>query len=611
MPTVIDSLIVELGLDPTDFNKGQKAAADAFLKTKEAAVDAGNQIEGSGKRSSDSLDRVTKSALSLFAVLLGAKGLTDFAVNVTQADAALGRFADNMGATPQTVAAFEMVAQRFGGSAEATAGTIEKVNKQLYDLRRNGQMLPKEFAQLEARSGVNIDPLHGFTKYMDDAATAANKLAQTDRNGAFFLLQGMGIDSGTANAMIQYGSAFSKYVQDAEKYAPSNTTIKRMQDMQTQWTTLQQSAAQFASTMVGDIEPVMAPLLADFQKWTDLLIKMEPEIDTFATGAAKIATSMGDWRIAIEALVALWAGGKLVGMLGAVRGLLGLGGAEAAGAAAGSGVGGLGIAAAALGWDAYQNTVKQAGAGEDAVVQGINGGAAAKGYTPGAVYDPATGTWGGSGGTSRGWWTADRQAHAYQVLTEQAGLSDAGARGLISRWVNVESPNGPGSSNDIGGGHFGLPQWSHDRAGSLWGNTDYDAQLQGVVTELKGPESVAGNLLRNAKTDAQGAVGASAYERAEGYDPSLHSDNFTGKTLLGMSSIATKANASAAANMLKWAGVPQTNHNVSSSTSSSQVNINGPIVVQTQATDANGIAGSLGAAMKRASMAQAANSGPA
>ena len=46
-----------------------------------------------------------------------------------------------------------------------------------------------------------------------------------------------------------------------------------------------------------------------------------------------------------------------------------------------------------------------------------------------------------------GWWTKERQQRAYSVLREKAGLSDAGARGLVSRWANVEARQGPTAKN--------------------------------------------------------------------------------------------------------------------------------------------------------------------
>ena len=143
--------------------------------------------------------------------------------------------------------------------------------------------------------------------------------------------------------------------------------------------------------------------------------------------------------------------------------------------------------------------------------------------------------------TTRGWWTPDRQAHAYSVLRE-GGLSDAGARGLISRWKNVEAPAGPGS---VGGYHnraLGIGQWLGDRRQKLIGagaTKDFDKQLKFVLEELKTSEKSthAAERLRNAKTDEEGAIAATTFERAGGWNWRTGRDNFTNRTREGMAGV--------------------------------------------------------------------------
>lgn len=48
MPTIIDSLIVELGLDPSKFSEGQRKASDELRKMEQQAGQTGKRVEGSG-----------------------------------------------------------------------------------------------------------------------------------------------------------------------------------------------------------------------------------------------------------------------------------------------------------------------------------------------------------------------------------------------------------------------------------------------------------------------------------------------------------------------------------------------------------------------------------
>lgn len=136
-----------------------------------------------------------------------------------------------------------------------------------------------------------------------------------------------------------------------------------------------------------------------------------------------------------------------------------------------------------------------------------------------------------------GYWTPDIQSYVYNRLRTEAGVSDAGARGLISRWMNVEAPDGPTSVNPTSGAQ-GIGQWLGSRLPGIAGNTGLDDQLSYAIGELNGPESKAGNALRAATTESQGATGASMYERAAGYNGATGRDNFTNMTQSEMASVA-------------------------------------------------------------------------
>lgn len=128
-----------------------------------------------------------------------------------------------------------------------------------------------------------------------------------------------------------------------------------------------------------------------------------------------------------------------------------------------------------------------------------------------------------------GFWTAEKQRYALNYL-RQAGLSNYGAAGLVSRWANVESTAAGPTAVNPHSGAFGIAQWLGARLAPIRGNTNFDAQLAYAVRELNGSERKAGTVLRNARNAQQGAVGASMYERAEGYNPATGVDNFTSYT---------------------------------------------------------------------------------
>lgn len=129
-----------------------------------------------------------------------------------------------------------------------------------------------------------------------------------------------------------------------------------------------------------------------------------------------------------------------------------------------------------------------------------------------------------------GWWTPERRAYAIEYLMKHAGLSEHGAAGLVARWAAIEASGGPSSVNPKSGAE-GVAQWLGSRKRP--GYTDsgsLEKNLEHAVWELKNTEKSAASVLRKARTPWEGAVGASMYERAEGYQARTGVDFFTGRT---------------------------------------------------------------------------------
>jgi hypothetical protein len=159
-----------------------------------------------------------------------------------------------------------------------------------------------------------------------------------------------------------------------------------------------------------------------------------------------------------------------------------------------------------------------------------------------------------------GFWTTTNQRYAFNFL-RSAGLSLYGAAGLVSRWANVESTGaGPAAVNPSSGA-FGIAQWLGSRLPPIRGNTNFDAQLRYVIQELNGSEGRAGSILRSAANAQQGALGASVYERAEGYNPATGADSYTSRTASGIAGVLAAAGAIAAPPQV---GQPETANDTSS-----------------------------------------------
>ena len=144
MAQVIDTLILELGLDPAKFTQGQKDALEAFHRSNDAAITLGKSIESQGAKTADFFANLKRGAVGLLAVFLGGRGIQEFVGYITHLDAATGRMARTMNMSVRELSAWQGAAEQTGGSAESITGTLSGVSSEMNKFMLTGQtsMLP-------------------------------------------------------------------------------------------------------------------------------------------------------------------------------------------------------------------------------------------------------------------------------------------------------------------------------------------------------------------------------------------------------------------------------------------------------------------------------------
>ncbi|MDE1138197.1 MAG: phage tail tip lysozyme [Paraburkholderia tropica] len=207
---------------------------------------------------------------------------------------------------------------------------------------------------------------------------------------------------------------------------------------------------------------------------------------------------------------------------------------------------------------------------------------------------------------------ADRQRYLLGRL-KAAGYSDAQAAGIIGSLMQ-ESQLDPTAVNKKSG-NAGLAQWGGARAaqfqqqfGHSLKDSTFGEQVDFMLWELKNTEKRADQRIRMAQTPAQAAeIHAREYER-----PGADEANIARRQQYAASVAAGIGRGNAAQIAQQTASAPGAaagTSSVSTSTSSSETNINGPITIQTQATDAAGIARDFGRQMKMNFTLPQANTG--
>jgi hypothetical protein len=178
MATVIDSLVVQLGLDPKNFNEGQQKALDSLRKLDQEGHRSAKNTEDSSRGVMDAIGALKTEAIGAFAIFAGASGLKEFIGNTVNAGAAVGRLSRAIGVSAHDISAWQGVARQFGGTGEELAASFQQLANVFTAWQVGGPEAPGVMqifrsintaaAQLDGTNAKVIDSSKGVTQsYLD------------------------------------------------------------------------------------------------------------------------------------------------------------------------------------------------------------------------------------------------------------------------------------------------------------------------------------------------------------------------------------------------------------------------------------------------------------
>jgi hypothetical protein len=599
---VVDALVVTLGLDASKFKEGAKQTDEALGKTAGSVQKTGKDMEAWGKNAAASISKLRNEVLGLLAVFTAGMGIKDFVSSTISSTASLGRMSANLNMSAKDLAMWQLANKNAGGSVEGMTAQLANAQKKISDYRLgldNGETnvfrtlggKEEDLKDTETLMRAQANIVKGLTeKYGIDVARSR--------------ASAMGISDDTFNLMKQGAPAIDR-LRDANKGlgdAQAAASVKA-EEFRKKWDLVQNRLESVGVNIVTRLLPILdrfANWLDDNQdkieEWAEKVVKA---IEDFIKTADDAAKSVGGWQNVLVALIALKVlsfAGSLVTMAAAlvqVGSALGvIGGTAGTGALAVLGKlvtkGGVG-AALLLHTDSLN-------AGEDAELAKLRARGDADFASRGMV----------SGGAA--------QSQAVDSLMAK-GWTREQAVGIAAN-LKQESNFNPGAVGD-GGKAYGIAQWHGDRQAEFkkqYGKDIKESSLEEQLVFLnhelrQGSEQAAGNKLKGATSvqDAAGIV-SKHFERPRDTDVEIARRAQIATQIDAQE--RTRIAAASAANVVRMASVAGSKPNAGgNSTSSSQVNINGPINIATKATDADGIAKGIGPAITKHSFAFQANTG--
>lgn len=329
MPTIIDSLVVTLGLDSSGFKKGQTEVKKGLDDTRKNADQTAKDMEAAGKRAASFFGSIRTELLALVGVTLSAQGIKTFITNMTSDLMRLGIESRALDISAKSLDGWERAAAAAGSTAERMAGTLGNFQKTLTNIRTGGGQDDPLFGALASfagATGANFDYQNdNAEKIMRKIASNWGKLSKDAqrRFGGMF-----GFDNAT-----QQGLSNGSLVQDADRFAKisraTDEATRKALEFNRRLEQMKQNFAAASQVLYEALIPYVEKLIPLIEKFGIWISTHGPEISKFFSETAdeinKVVDAVGGLENALKLLLVFVGGKWLLGMtssIGGVRGAL-------------------------------------------------------------------------------------------------------------------------------------------------------------------------------------------------------------------------------------------------------------------------------------------------
>lgn len=321
--TVIDALLVTLGLDTSDFRKGQKDVSEDLKKQREDAKNTAKEMAEQGKKAASFFSSIKTELLALTGVTVTAGGLMSLVKNTTSGLMDLSIQSKALGLSARELDGWSKSAEAAGSSAEKISASLQGFQGAIQGARVGdySSSIFGGLAQLNALTGQNFD-VWG----QDASSLAKTSLDALRKISDPNLRRQVGLSLGFDDATLQRNQE-GKFLPDVDRLTKSSgitdASTKGAKEFTAAWAELNQSLEttknQFYTFLIPYVRDFNV-VLRDLSNW----MKSHPEemkqkVDAFfgaiesgAKMADKAAQAVGGWENAIKIIIGASVGGKLL-----------------------------------------------------------------------------------------------------------------------------------------------------------------------------------------------------------------------------------------------------------------------------------------------------------
>ncbi len=344
MATVIDALVVTLGLDAKQFNEEQKKAVKYLSDLEGATKKHGGNATRQVNEMVGAFKELQGRLLAIGALIAAGLGFNRLTQDVTKAATALSQMSATLDISAQTIDAWEKVGRTVGAaSGEMTQG-LAALSAEIKKLEYYGT---SPLSTLMGQLGM---PVIDFRKEKsDDIAKRLSEFYQgyKDKAGLQQLLRDNGLPQGMLNALALGPEELKKRLDAAKRIAPTDEEIEKFRKLTEAFGNLMNVIERLTQQALLPFINAMTKIL---NMLTDWLTKWATSDQTPPEAAGEGMKKLGMPELAPNPqkpglFQRLWKGGKsLLGGEGFSKGFneQGAGGGSGGGAGGGGGSGGPG-----------------------------------------------------------------------------------------------------------------------------------------------------------------------------------------------------------------------------------------------------------------------------
>lgn len=268
MATVIDALVMTMGLDASDFNKNKEQVKKSGRKLTEESRRQAKQIEDGFKKVIAGVNEFKKVMTSAFVAVAGTSGLKDLVTDVIQVEAALGRLSSHTGQTTQDLHALGNIVELVGGKADEAGQSASRLAQEITGIFYHGESGP----MTDFLSMMNIQFADAQGKARELSSIYLDLAAKYDsgkfsKEQFFNLATNAGFGAGEVDAIMKGRVELQKLIKTQQK----NSLITQKQaetarELMRSFTELKQNVASTSREFVDFVAPYLHEFLGTLKE---------------------------------------------------------------------------------------------------------------------------------------------------------------------------------------------------------------------------------------------------------------------------------------------------------------------------------------------------------